>query len=486
MISKLKIGQLLVSGTVYLLFFWGFANAQVQDNRWSVPKRLSSEGTVSTEGFMVADQFGYVHVFWYEYDPPSGLSTLQYSRFDGKIWTDPVDLFIIQADATNAHASPFVDQLGILHLVWTDTQFGPINYSQVLVEEAVSAQNWQKPIRLNIPAGINKLVVDSRGVIHVLYAAGYGDQPGVYYMRSADQGWTWQNPVWLDPDNLPNYTPRTIQFALDEADGLHAVWYYEDSVASRGDWIRYARSIDGGESWSSPFTIDKDNEDSGRLYFSDPVMIVSGQSVHIVWASNLNRWHRYSSNAGLNWSSPARFMGDLEGQAFDGLAVDGADRVHFLSQIRYPKGIYHAYWDQDGWSFPSLVYLIQWTSNEVIGDRIEAHDVHPVVRAGNQLVVTFASEPGDRERQMYFIARTLDDIPQETVIPLPTSTPIPLTDQVESTLTSTITPVVEPITVDYIPPAPNYAHPSNLLWIALIPSLLLLGGIVLYQVRRKS
>src|SRR5207247_1489570 len=107
------------------------------------------------------------------------------------------------------------------------------------------------------------------------------------------------------------------------------------------------------------------------------------------------RNYRYSTDAGLTWSVSERIFGELNGQAFDGLAVDGAGRVHFFGQIRYPQGIYHAIWDHGTWSVPDLVYLILQgdSSTEVMGDRIHAHDTVPVVRAGNQLVLTFADGP---------------------------------------------------------------------------------------------
>ena len=81
-------------------------------------------------------------------------------------------------------------------------------------------------------------------------------------------------------------------------------------------------------------------------------MIVQGKNVHVIWAAGSlpYRNHRFSTDRGLTWSAPVQIFGELHGQAFDDLTVDRAGRVHFFAQIRYPMGIYHAYWDQSGWS----------------------------------------------------------------------------------------------------------------------------------------
>ena len=92
-------------------------------------------------------------------------------------------------------------------------------------------------------------------------------------------------------------------------------------------------------------------------------------------------------------------------------------------------GIYHAYWDQTQWSKPSLVYLISEDgSEESMGDRVHAHYTLPVVRAGNQLVLTFTDGPADPNRRLFVMYRTLDDIlPLESMpTPDPTATPVPI------------------------------------------------------------
>ncbi len=284
-----------------------------------------------------------------------GRTIIKYARFDGATWTKPNAIYVAGQGIENI--SPFVDQQGILHLAWSEGQFGIAYYTYAPAYNALSVQNWAKPLQINVPARPVYLQVDSRGVFHILYI-NQTEESGVYYIRSEDRGITWSEPVWLDPDIRPGHIPDSLDFEIDENDGLHAAWFYGTrELGGRPDWVRYTHSLDGGRTWSAPFLIDQYNEESDHnLTNASPNMIVQGQTVHIIWAAGSfpYRYHRFSTDAGLTWSAPVQIFGELHGQAFDSLAVDRSGRVHFFGQIRYPMGIYHAYWDQTRWSTPSL------------------------------------------------------------------------------------------------------------------------------------
>jgi hypothetical protein len=223
-------------------------------------------------------------------------------------------------------------------------------------------------------------------------------------------------------------------------------------------------------------------------------MIVRGQTVHVIWAAGSlpYRNYRFSTDAGFTWSVPVQILGELHGQAGDGLAIDGAGRVHFFGQIRYPLAIYHAYWDLSRWSLPELVYLVAVEgSEEGFGDRVHAHNTYPVVRAGNQLVLTFADGPADPNRRLFVMYRTLDDIPplENMPTPDPTATPVPMSSPTRGQPTPTpmrtpTAPSVESEEVQLLEqaPAPDYA-----IRMALIPTLLVLGVTMIIQLlyRRK-
>jgi hypothetical protein len=215
-------------------------------------------------------------------------------------------------------------------------------------------------------------------------------------------------------------------------------------------------------------------------------MAVVGTTVHVIWAAGKlpYRYHRFSTDAGQTWSEPRQIFGELHGQAFDGITVDGAGRVHFFAQIRYPQGIYHASWDQTQWSSPSLIYLITpENSEEGMGDRVHAHYTQPVVRAGNQLVLTFTDGPTDPNRRLFAIYSTLDDIPplESVPTPVPMPSPTPVEAAAIPTFVATETLVSPPV----VHPLGQIPRPDLSIWVALVPTLLLLSGTIVIQLWDK-
>jgi hypothetical protein len=481
-VRKQRIGIALCAVSLLSIFWITLAQAQAQGGGWSEPYRLSSEAGKSSEGYLVADQYGYVHCFWTETLFENQKKVIKYARFDGGTWTNSNDIYVTDFGITNV--SPFVDQQGTLHIAWAEGLNGPAYYTHAPANNALPAQNWAKPIQIEIPARQLILRVDSKGVIHILYIR-QAEDPGVYYIRSVDQGTTWSEPVWLDPDILPGHMPDSLNFELDENDGLHAVWIYGTREQdSRPDWVRYTHSLDGGNTWSAPIQLDQvDEESNHRLTTAGPVMIVQGQTVHVIWAAGElpYRYHRFSTDAGQTWSAPKQIFGELHGQAGDGLAIDGAGRMHYFAQIRYPQGIYHAYWDGTQWTPPSLIYLIA-REGEEIGNHIHAHHTHPVVRAGNQLVLTFGDGPADPNRRLFAMHRTLDDLAPLELVPTPelAATPLPEPSPTPRQPTPLPPPTATPPVFDRAATQPQdrVPRPDLIIWVALVPNLLVFGGLV--------
>src|SRR5919109_2104274 len=149
-------------------------------------------------------------------------------------------------------------------------------------------------------------------------------------------------------------------------------------------------------------------------------------------------------------------------------------------------GIYHAYWDQDRWSKPSLVYLIaQEGSEEGIGDRVHAHYTLPVIRAANQRVLTFTDGPADPNRRLFVTYRTLDDVPPlesmptpvptATLVPVSSPTPPPPTPMPSQTATVPLSASGE------VQPLGRLPGPDFAIRVALIPTLLILAGTIIFQ-----
>src|SRR5215510_12576666 len=148
------------------LFWTGSTHAQGQGGGWSEPYRLSSEEGRASEASLVADQYGYVHCFWTETLFADQRTIIQYARFDGGTWSAPNDIYITYNHIENIES--VVDQHGTLHIVWTEGHNGPVYHSYAPASNALSAQNWAQPVPIDIPAGIVRFRIDSKGVFHIL------------------------------------------------------------------------------------------------------------------------------------------------------------------------------------------------------------------------------------------------------------------------------------------------------------------------------
>lgn len=469
---------------ILFIFSIRMTSAQSGDYYWTSPEQLSSQEGMSSQPYMVSDQYGFVHMFWSESGFADERPIIRYSRFNGETWSVPNDVFIAAADSVVVFISPYVDSEGTLHLLWSENNTGPLMYSRAPAYDAVSAKSWQRPIPIDVSSFWGDLVVDSKGVFHVLFSDFYGEVPGMYYVRSENEGNTWSSPLWLDPDIPEGHGPTVVNFDIDENDGLHALWHYIDNATANGSWIRYSHSMDGGDTWTVPMTIDKADESYDELRLPYPEFLVAGEQVHIIWAgnSNTNREHRYSTNAGQTMSATNRILGDLHGQALGGgMDVDSLGRVHYATQVRDPIGIYHAYWDNRSWSIPNLAYFIG--NEEVDPSNIHAHNVRMAIRAGNQVVVAFTSAPNDPQWSLYEIHTTLNDAPEIPPVPIPTQLPITIPTPTPTIADTSGT--ITPLSPEIASPPTGVGQPSlGIIW-GIIPALAILGGMIVFQVIRK-
>ena len=103
--------------------------------------------------------------------------------------------------------------------------------------------------------------IDPAGHLWVAYAQPAGSAGQVVLQRSDDSGATWQAPVRMnaavepvaaDGENRP-------KLAFGPTGEIYATWTSPTSEKFTGD-IRFARSLDGGKSWSTPVNVHHDRQ----------------------------------------------------------------------------------------------------------------------------------------------------------------------------------------------------------------------------------
>lgn len=466
------------------------AYAQIQDQPWTQPLQISNSGMYSEDGYLVSDAYGNLHLVWIERFIDGEYPVIQYARLDEYGWSKPIDIYAPSQGSYIFSLRLAIDTHNELHLTWTETGIPyqrPVFYSHAPAHDAGSFGNWASPQRIDIPADQICLQVGRGGEVLLLYTKHYEPYPGVYYTKILEQGTRWETPERLDPGIPLAHSPADLECASDGLGNYYALWTYAPMIdVGAVNWVLFA-SYSHQHGWSSPITIDKDLDQSGRLGHAGPRIAVWNQEIHVVWASDIQRLHQYSIDGGQSWSNPISLLLGLEGQAQDSILVDNTGNIHYLAQLRFPRAIYHIRWLGDHWDTPQMVYFISSAPGDPIGDRIHAHHIHAAFRMGNQLFMTFTDPPSELARRLFVVHRNFSDIPTIPALPTPTTEPMP-TETLPAgqfLATPTIQNDREAIRISAAPPLTSSKKP--VIFLGALPAVLLVFSCIIYfsLIRKK-
>jgi hypothetical protein len=500
-----------------IIFYWGIALlalaglwsqqawAQSRVTNWAEPVNLSNTPQGSAWPAIVADNSGLVHVFWSEdtqgepVNPklgPGNGDSVFYTRGDGTSWSQTTDILFVQGKPFR-FLSATVDDTGQLHLATSGSPLGPLYYTSASVYTATSARAWRSPVALDQQVGDVDIVADPRGVLHLVYAkdVNWGDHPGIFYIQSTNGGDTWSLPV--DLSGLLSNTesrPQVVQLALDGQGRLHVVWDEMDPMTGVGQRIRYARSLDGGPTWSTPREVAIRRE--GESTVAWPRIATVGNDVHIVWIQGERpyRYHQWSSDGGETWTNPTRIFGEMHSAAGgDDLTVDSAGTMHFVANLRYPQGIYHSYWAGGGWSDLTPIYLIQAGTlvgrigpDGIVRGYQDWHVPRMAISEGNRLHLVLQDQ---LRGEIWYMAGQIDApyVPPEPLpmpVPVATSTPAPT---MEPVATPSPRPYEQEAASSNVEPGnTRLGSPSFAVVTGIAPALLLVAVVVLVRLERRG
>jgi hypothetical protein len=297
-----------------------------------------------------------MHVFWAEGDGFIG-----YSRLNGENWSVPLEIIASPEGSGIQYLEAEVDDLGRLHVVWVVAPTGPLFYSQASAFGANDARAWSKPLLLSYNALACDVVIDSMGLVHVVYAP-YELNQGVIHIASVD------GEFWSEPDSVESnieyngWTGKLVQLAIDEQDILHMTWgaaVYPQAFPALA--IYYQRSLDGGRTWSAPYDPDPqplevvNNRESAFKNNHLAVAVSLEGDIHLTWHQHTGqRRHRWSTDGGQTWS-PAENIFPALGAAFNGyvdMAFDSAGQMHVVAPR---SGVWYRHWREGSWGLPQLV-----------------------------------------------------------------------------------------------------------------------------------
>ncbi len=444
---------------------------QASNENWSDPILLFEvEGTGELHyPFVISDSYGNVHIFVnLRGGSPDGFDKIYYMRLDAAGWSIPVDIVV---GVVVSDINVVIGRDDFIYLTWRG--FGDvISYSRVPIQEAESVKNWSTPVQITSAAGFYSDIASSPdGDIYLAYPGGGGS--GVFLQVFELNKLAWSLPKAVAQTSQINTGSDYVEVAVSESGVLHVVWtefYRPDNWPPRG--IFYARSMDGGNTWSVPMLLAGDGYDQASIAMLD-------ENVHVAWNGMVTvggRYHRWSSDGGQTWSETIDVVpagtGGTEGAPQ--IVGDQSGVLHMLTT--YTKGCpWYTYFAKQRWAIPVCIKALD-------SDYVEETGL--AISEGNRLHAVFWE---DRKRLWYSTKTTdafwippdvMDDgLTQSTPNPIPNAFPI-------------ATPTVSSINLPFYQQLDDSSwfnfSAGQMLVLSLSPVILLLVAIMVLQFIKKK
>lgn len=276
---------------------------------WGQPIDVSWPDTAGVElsGVLVRDPYQNLHMLWSKNFEDG--SSIYYSTDVGGTLSPSTDVLASQEPLTlRLSAALSVPDL-VLHLIWLDDHVrGNIYYSSVPLAEASNPRAWRTPYEIVALADTAILQADEFGVVYLFYTIsdsdGYENQAA--YIRSEDGGRTWTEPVIVYQVSRSDPGFFMIAASFDESTRIHLGITYRTLTYGVNSEVGYLRSLDDGRTWESYMVVATQNEATPNVSVIAPFSLGQDE-VHLTW-HDPRRMHMWSTDGGATWSAPVEIM----------------------------------------------------------------------------------------------------------------------------------------------------------------------------------
>lgn len=381
---------------------------------WTKPIAIVETIQTLVDPILIADSAGDVHLFL-RHRMPLGVGesptsdTIQYSRLHQGAWSRPVDILSAPDRTSIFYLAVALDEHGYLHVTWTGGRFNMLFYSRAHLSQAGTSRGWSTPKILSEGQNLGSDIrAAPDGTLHVIYAARGAD---VYYRQSQDGGKNWSVSTRLSFAQEAKVGTDYPRIEVDDKGRIHAAWTeYRMPEGWPPTGAYYARSLDGGKTWSTQRQMAGENYGMINIAVGFDKVVLAWNSV----VALSERVYRWSADGGETFTSPEKIMSKMRGgfTGFPAMAFDSGGVLHLITSVDGQKSslqeIYHLMWNGQNWTEP--VFISEGTvGNDVLGQPWIS------ISNGNQLNVDYQ---GDYKRVWY--TSQLTDAPALAAKPIPT------------------------------------------------------------------
>lgn len=467
---------------------------------WNQPVSLfNSEGTLISPK-LLADELGRLHAVWSQADPntPDGPgNSIQYARWETGQWSQP-ETILTSPDGRSDQPDLAVSADNRLFVVWSGGAGGQIYFSQANADQAVLAESWDNPQplpSLQATGSAPSIFIDQAGVISVVYAIPLNENRGIYLVQSVDGGQTWSEPIQIFDAVAAGWAMvDKPHLAISDNGQMHVLWARYTLPSGEGPLaLLYARSEDGGSTWSSPQTVVE------KAVGWSQIAAIGQDTVNRVWqegsSGSTTLWHEQSLDGGMTWqrTAPVSVFGMTAG--LPSLTWDSTGQLQLFQVVKSGLNQYVLqHWRFDGarWSAERSLNLDFSLPTMVLSNA-------SAITVDSDLGVLLSVISGDlavngSQGQLLFANRILDD--SEVSVTQEISTQSTATLVAEPTSIETLTPTVPatvPVTLEPTPTPskaaavetesptaiPGGPAPARNSWLTSIVGPVLIGMIIL-------
>lgn len=399
-------------------------NVGAQGSSWSTPQVMPGFDLDSWPPILIADQYGTVHAFTYQWVGDESLDrfmAIVYNQWTlARGWTNPIDIILSPSKEARL-TDVYLDNEGTFHLVFWggDGTSADIYYSRADAWNAGEVQSWSPPVLVAENAGDPEgavLAEDDLGNLLIVYHGKiYGN--GVYVVKSEDRGVTWSRPVQIFQAKPTAPYIYNLKVIRSETGWLHAVWNTY-SISGQGRGIYHARSKDGLD-WSDSLPLAEAQEGLGT---QTPTIIEYKASLFVIYNMPPKISMRRSMDDGLTWSDLVMLFPRHVGvNGSLSAVIDSADTLHLFFGQRISgspdiHGMWHSTWVNNRWIEPESVIKAPQVRDPVGDKSFDPFEASAAVSQGNVILATWRTDPGLNGNGVWYSYKILD-IPESSVHP---------------------------------------------------------------------